>query len=76
MSNDVFGQLCFFIFIDIPAIERGDQVCTFNVKPKRVKLATVYCKRSDCEANVEQFKAINSSIARKVQAEFNFREHL
>jgi hypothetical protein len=76
MSNDFFGQLCFFMFVDIPTAETGDQVRKFDVRMKRVKLATVYCKRSDCEANVEQFKAINSSIARKVQAEFNFREHL
>lgn len=76
MSNDVFGQLCFFMFIDVPTVESGDHVRTFDVRMKRVKLATVHCKRSDCEANVEQFKAINSSIARKVCAEFTMREIL
>ena len=76
MENDFFGQLCFFMFIDVPNIDRGDQVATFNVRQKRVKLATVYCRRSDCEANVDQFKAINSSIAHRVCAEFTLRELL
>ena len=76
MSDDVFGQLCFFTLVEIPAIERGIGVCTFNTRMKRVRLATVHCKRSDCEANVEQFKTLNSHLGRSIHAEFSFREHL
>ena len=76
MSDDFFGQLCFFMLVDVPAIERGVGVCNFNARTKRVRLATIHCKRSDCEANVEQFKIMNPHLGRSVHAEFSFREHV
>lgn len=76
MSDDFFGQLCFFTFVEVPTVERGVGVHTFNTRLKRVKLATIHCKRSDCEVNVDQFKTTNPHLGRAVQAEFSFREHL
>jgi hypothetical protein len=43
---------------------------------KRVKLATVHCKRSDCEANIDKFKTTNPHLGRSINAEFSFRECL
>ena len=76
MDNDFFGQLCFFTFVEIPTIDRGVGVHTFNTRLKRVKLATVHCKRSDCEANIDKFKTNNPHLGRSVNAEFSFRECL
>jgi hypothetical protein len=76
MSDDFFGQLCFFTFVEVPTIERGVGVQTLETRLKRVKLATIHCKRSDCEANVDQFKTSNPPLGRAVQAEFSFRECL
>ena len=74
MSDDFFGQLCFFVLVDVPTIERGDQVCKFNTRTKRVRLATVHCDYSDCEDNIAQFKALNREFGQTVHAEFSFRE--
>jgi hypothetical protein len=67
MSNDVFGQLSVFMFVTIPT---GSSVS----RDKRVKLATIHCRRSECDEHFENFKANNDGIARKVHAEFSFRE--
>lgn len=69
MSDDVFGQLCFFTFVTVPT---GSNVS----RDKRVKLATIHCRRSECDEYVTAFKIDNGDIARKVHAEFSFRECL
>jgi hypothetical protein len=69
MSDDFFGQLCFFTFVTVPT---GSD----RFRDKRVKLATIHCRRSDCEANVEQFKTHNPQLGRSICAEFSFREIL
>jgi len=74
MSDDIFGQLCFFVLVDVPTIERGVDVCTLTARTKRVRLATIHCDRSDCEDNIKQFKALNREFGDIVHAEFSFRE--
>jgi hypothetical protein len=74
MSDDIFGQLCFFVLVDVPTIERGVGVNTLTARTKRVRLATIHCDRSDCEDNIKQFKALNREFGDTVHAEFSFRE--
>jgi hypothetical protein len=69
MSDDVFGQLCFFTFVLVPT-------GASTSREKRVKLATVHCRRSECDEYFAAFKIDNGDIARKVCAEFSFREML
>ena len=69
MSDDLFGQLCFFTFVTVLTGSNG-------VRDKRVKLATIHCRRSECEDNVEQFKTHNPQLGRSICAEFSFRECL
>ena len=69
MSNDVFGQLCFFMFVTVPTSET-------MVREKRVKLATVYCHRSLCDEYIESFRTHNQDLAGKVVIEFSTREML
>lgn len=77
MSDDVFGELTFFTFVEIPSVQLGNGLeMRDHTRTKRVRLATVGCKRSDCEANVAEFKRLNSRIAGQTYAEFSFREHL
>jgi hypothetical protein len=71
MSDDVFGQLCFFTFVSVPT----DSIANIP-RNKRVKLATVHCRRSECDGYVKQFNLDNEFIARRVVAEFSFREML
>ena len=78
MSNDVFGQLCFFMFVDVPSIQsyQGSEVYNHTVKPKRVKLATIHCSRSEKELYFSEFKSANAMISGRIVAEFSFRECL
>jgi hypothetical protein len=78
MSNDVFGQLCFFTFVDVPSIQsyQGSEVYSHTVKPKRVKLATIYCNRSESETYFLEFKSANAMMSSRIVAEFTFREML
>lgn len=77
MSNDVFGELTLFTFVEIPRVQLGEGVeMRDHTRTKRVRLATVGCKRSECEANVAEFKRLNSRIAGQIFAEFSFRECL
>lgn len=78
MSNDVFGQLCFFTFVDVPSIQSysGSDASSFSVKPKRVKLATIYCNRSESETYFAEFKSANAMMSKRIVAEFTFREML
>ena len=69
MSNSIFGQLVFSMFITVPMAEG-------RAREKRVRLATVYCQRSECDKHIEAFKASNERIAYTVFAEFSFRELL
>jgi hypothetical protein len=69
MLNSVFGQLTFSMFITVPMAEG-------RAREKRVRLATVYCQRSECDEQIEAFKASNERIASMVFAEFSFRETL
>jgi hypothetical protein len=69
MNNDVFGQLTFSLFVTVPMAEG-------HARDKRVSLATVHCRRSECDENFEAFKARNERIAPMVIAEFSFREML
>ena len=68
MSNDVFGQLTFSLFVSVPMSE--------GRRDKRVTMATVHCRRSECDENFEAFKAGNERIAPLLIAEFSFREML
>lgn len=68
MDKDVFGQLVFFMFVEVPT---GD---VMRPRGKRVRLATMHCRRSECDENFLEFKSLNGEIARKVHAEFTFRE--
>jgi hypothetical protein len=70
MDNDVFGRVCFFTFVDVPAVDSIRDRC------KRVKLATIYCKRSDAQENFATFKSANKGIASRIVAEFSFEETL
>ena len=72
MSNDVFGQLTVFMFVTLPLA--SDTVDRF--RDKRVTLATMHCRRSECDENFENFKARNERIAPLAIAEFSFREML
>jgi hypothetical protein len=69
MSNDVFGQLTVFMFVTLPLAEG-------RARDKRVTLATMHCRRSECDENFEAFKAQNERIAPLAIAEFSFREML
>jgi hypothetical protein len=69
MSNDVFGQLTVFMFVTV-AMAEG------HARDKRVTLATMHCRRSECDENFEAFKARNERIAPLAIAEFSFREML
>jgi len=69
MSNDVFGQLVVFMFVTVPTAQG-------HGRDKRVSLATIHCRRSECEENFEAFKARNERIAPLTIAEFSFREML
>lgn len=70
MSNDVFGQLCFFMFVSVPT-------GSGSTRDKRVRLATIHCHRSECDDHVETFKyTLNSDISRRIYAEFSFKECL
>ena len=69
MSNDVFGQLTVFMFVTLPMGED-------RFRDKRVTLATMHCRRSDCDENFEAFKVRNERIAPLAIAEFSFREML
>jgi hypothetical protein len=69
MSNDVFGQLCFFMFVTAPVSEE-------KVRDKRIKLATVYCHRSVCDDYIESFRTHNPDLSGKVVVEFSTREML
>lgn len=72
MSEDVFGQLCFFTFVSVPTLHDYPN----NTRGKRVKLATIHCKRSECNRLVENFKSDNDAFNLGVCAEFSFREML
>ena len=78
MDNDVFGQLCFYTFVEVPSIKsyQGSQVYNFFTRPKRVKLATIHCNRSESETYFAEFKSANGGIANRIVAEFSFREML
>lgn len=77
MSDDFFGELTLFTFVVIPSVQLGEGVeMRDHTRTKRIRLATVGCKRSDCEANVEEFKRLNPRIAGQTFAEFSFREGL
>ena len=69
MSNDVFGQLCFFMFVTVPTSEE-------MVREKRVRLATIYCHRSLCAEYIESFNTHNKDLVGKVVTEFSFKEML
>ena len=69
MLNNVFGQLTFSMLVAVPMSEG-------RAREKRVRLATVYCQRSECDEHIEAFKALNERIAYSVFAEFSFREML
>jgi len=69
MSDDVFGQLTVFMFVILPMAEG-------HARDKRVTLATIHCRRSECDANFEAFKTRNALIAPMAIAEFSFRELL
>lgn len=68
MSDDVFGQMVVFMFIEVPT---GD---VLRPRGKKVNLATIHCRRSECDENFLEFKSLNGEIARKLHAEFSFRE--
>lgn len=70
MSDDFFGQLCFFSFVTIPTSNVANMT-----REKRVKLATIHCRRSECEEYVANFKIENGNV-KSVHAEFSFRECL
>ena len=78
MSEDVFGQLCFFTFVSVPSIQsyRGKEADSFTTREKRVKLATIHCNRSESETYFAEFKSANAGIAKRIFAEFTFREML
>lgn len=69
MSNSVFGQLTFLMFVTVPMAEG-------RAREKRVRLATVYCQRAECDKHLADFKDSNGRIAPMVFAEFSFREIL
>lgn len=78
MSEDVFGQLCFSTFVSVPSIQsyRGKDADSFTTREKRVKLATIHCRRSESETYFAEFKSANPRIAGQIFAEFSFRECL
>ena len=69
MNNDVFGQLTFSLFVTVATVEG-------HSRDKRVTMATVHCRLSECDENFEAFKAKNERIAPILFAEFSFRECL
>ena len=69
MSDDVFGQLTFSLFVTVPMAEGRS-------RDKRVTMATMHCRRSECDETFEAFKASNERIAPILVAEFSFREML
>jgi hypothetical protein len=77
MDNDVFGQLCFYTFVDVPKIEFYEgKNSNYSTRPKRVKLATIYCRRSESAEYFLQFKSANPMVFKRLCAEFNFTETL
>jgi hypothetical protein len=78
MSDDVFGQLTFSMFVEVPSIQfyRGKDADSFVTREKRVKLATIHCRRSESETYFAEFKSGNARIADRIVAEFSFREML
>lgn len=67
MSNDVFGQLCFYTLVTVPTSED-------KVRDKRVRLATVHCHRSTCDDYIESFRTHNPHLGGNVFIEFSTRE--
>jgi len=78
MSDDIFGQLCIYTFVDVPSIQScgSSQVYDFTVKPKRVRLATIYCERHQKELYFAEFKSANAMMSKRLVAEFTTREML
>jgi hypothetical protein len=78
MSDDIFGQLCFYAFVDVPSLQFHNGVGDYShsTKPKRVRLATVYCKRSESATYFLEFKSANAMLFKRVVAEFSFTEAL
>jgi len=77
MDNDVFGQLCFYTFVCVPKIESYEgKNSNYSSRPKRVKLATIYCHRSESAEYFSEFKSANPTVSTRLCAEFNFREML
>jgi hypothetical protein len=77
MDNDVFGQLCFYTFVDVPKIESYEgKNSNYSTRPKRVRLATIYCRRSESAEYFSEFKSANPMVFKRLCAEFNFTETL
>ena len=77
MSDDFFGQLCFYTFVDVPKIEFYEgKNSNYSTRPKRVRLATIYCRRSESAEYFAEFKSANAMMSKRIVAEFKFEETL
>jgi hypothetical protein len=78
MSDDIFGQLCIYTFVEVPVLQfyNGKQDYSHSTKPKRVRLATIYCDRSEKDAYFAEFKSANAMMSKRLVAEFIYRECL
>jgi hypothetical protein len=62
----LFGQLVFWTRVDV--VSSNDEV-----RSKVVRLGSIHCDYSECEARLIQFKDLNSHV-REVHGEFVFRD--
>jgi hypothetical protein len=62
----LFGQLVFWTRVDV--VSSNDEV-----RSKVVRLGSIHCDYSECEARLIQFKDLNSHV-REVRGEFVFRD--
>jgi hypothetical protein len=78
MSDDIFGQLCFYTFVEVPSIQsyQRSEVYSHTTRPKRVKLATIHCNRSEKDTYFLEFKSANAMMSKHIVAEFTTREML
>jgi hypothetical protein len=78
IGDDVFGQLCFYTFVSVPSIQsyKGKEADSFTTREKRVRLATIYCNRSEKDTYFLEFKSANGMMSKHIVAEFTTREML
>ena len=63
----VFGQLVFWTRVEVV------DSSTDEVRSKVVRLGSIHCDYSECEARLIQFKDLNAHV-REVRGEFVFRD--